>query len=394
MTNVFSLSATSDPEAVGPINNIVTGLFALLTLVGVTIGLYGFYVGHSYIYNVTREVPWGILISAYAFFAITSTGLALLAAISHVFGGNRMAPLATRMVWMSMMTLIGGFIIIGLEMRVPWRMPIWNILSPNPTSNIWWMGTLYGVAVAFVVLELWLILKRRFAIAIWLGVMAALIKIIANSALGGVFSTLASNPFWFGSQLPIFFIACAFTSGAAAAILFTYFAAVIRRQQLNETSFLGIQTAGKVLIIMLILVSIATFWRMISFYVGGVEDARLAADTLISGPLSTNFWVFEVSIGLILPLLLLVVTRLKNATVMTVAAICTLIGMFMGRLNMVVAGQLVPHFPGFNESPTLYSYTPSGPEWIVAMTGIGLTGLAFMLGERFFGKSFNDHGHH
>lgn len=390
MIKMFSLSTTSDPEAVGTGNNIITGFFALLTLTGVITGIYGFFIHHEF-YNITREVPWGILISAYAFFAITSTGLGLLAAISHLFGGNRMAPLANRMVWMSMITIISGFLIIGMEIVIPWRMLIWNLLSPNPTSNIWWMGTLYGLAVGFVAVELWLIFTRRFTIAIWLGVIAAITKVAANSCLGGVFSTLASHPLWFGSQLPIFFIACAFTSGAAAAIVFTYFASVIRGKKMTETVFLGVQAAGKVLILMLILIGIATFWKMMSFYVGGVEEARMAADTLVSGPLAMNFWIFEITVGIILPLLLLVVTRLKNATVMAVAGLLTLVGMFVARLNMVVAGQLVPHYHGFEDYPELFVYTPSGAEWIVAFAGIGLTGLAFMLGERFFGKAFDEH---
>ncbi len=393
MTNIFSLTATSDPDAAGTGANAVTGIFALITLAGIIVGIYGFFIHHAF-YNITREIPWGILISTYAFFAITSTGLALLAAISHLFGGNRMAPLASRMIWMSLITLISGFMVIGMEIVNPWRMAIWNILSPNPTSNIWWMGTLYGMAVGFVVLELWLILTRRFAVAIWLGVIAALTKIAANSCLGGVFSTLASHPFWFGGQLPIFFLTCAFTSGAAAAIVFTYFASVIRGKKIDETTFLGIRSAGKVLILMLILLSVATFWKMISFYVGGVEDARAAADTLVSGPLFINFWVFEITIGIILPILLLVVTRLKSATVMAAAGLLTLIGMFVARLNMVVAGQLVPHYKGFNEYADLLTYTPSWAEWLVAMAGVTLTGMAFMLGERFFGKAFNDHGSH
>ena len=92
MTN-FSLTAHSEPEASTFLTNALTGAFCLMILVGLGVGLYGFIVGHEHVYNNTREVPWGLLIATYAFFAITSTGLCLLAAISHVFGGNKIAPL-------------------------------------------------------------------------------------------------------------------------------------------------------------------------------------------------------------------------------------------------------------------------------------------------------------
>lgn len=394
MANGFSLAATAEPEVGRPGINILTGLFGLLLITGVGVGLYGFFVGHEHVYNNTREVPWGLLISTYAFFAITSTGLCLLAAISHVFGGNKIAPLANRMVWLSLITIISGFTVIGMEIENPWRMAIWNVISPNPTSNIWWMGTLYGMAVGFVILEFWLILTKQYKLALVLGILGAFAETAANSCLGGVFATLPSHPFWYGGQIPVYFLACAFTSGAAAAVLFTHYAYAIRGKRMEENVFNGVQAAAKVLMLMLILVSVATFWRMISFYVGGTDAGRLAADTLVSGPLSTNFWVFEIAIGLAAPLLLLALTRVRSLAAMSAAALMTLVGMFVSRLDMVTAGQLVPQYQGFEDFPTLLSYAPSGYEWIVAFGGIGLCGMAFLLGERFFGKAFADHGGH
>ena len=57
-------------------------------------------------------------------------------------------------------------------------------------------------------------------------------------------------------------------------------------------------------------------------------------------------------------------------------------------------GQIVPQYAGINNLPTYLNYTPSGYEWIVVLAGIGFTGLAFLQGERFFGKSFIEHGAH
>ena len=91
MANGFLLTATAEPEVANPLVKTLSGLFGLLMIVGVGVGLAGFFVGHEHMFNNTREVPWGLLISTYAFFAITSTGLCLLAAISHVFGGNKLA---------------------------------------------------------------------------------------------------------------------------------------------------------------------------------------------------------------------------------------------------------------------------------------------------------------
>jgi molybdopterin-containing oxidoreductase family membrane subunit len=394
MANGFLLTATAEPEVGNPLVKTLSGLFGLLLLAGVGVGLVGFFVGHEHIFNNTREVPWGLLISTYAFFAITSTGLCLLAAISHVFGGNKLAPLANRMVWISLITILSAFLVIGMEIENPWRMAIYNVISPNITSNIWWMGTLYGLALGFILLEFWLILTRHYTMALALGILGALAEVAANTCLGGVFATLAARPFWYGAQLPVYFLACAFLSGAAAAILFTHYAYVIRGRKMEQHVFDGVQAAGKVMLLMLILVAVATFWRMASFYVGGVSDGRTAANALYAGPLSFNFWALEVGVGLAAPAVLILLSRLKSVAALSTAALMVLIGMFISRLNMVVGGQIVPQYLGFDNLPTYLNYTPSGFEWIVALGGIGFTGVAFLQGERFFGKSFSDHEAH
>ncbi len=394
MANVFSLAAVAEPKVGTPRINMVTGLFALMALAGISAGLYGFYAGHHAVYNNTREMPWGILISSYAFFAITSTGLCLLAAISHIFGGNKLAPLANRMVWLSIITILAAFSIIGVEIANPHRMLIYNILSPNLTSNIWWMGTLYGMAVGFLLLEFYLILSKQYKIALTLGILGALAEVAANTNLGAVFATLSAHPFWYGSQLPIYFLCCAFMSGAAAAILFTNMAFKIRNREIDATTMAGLQSAGKVLTLTLFLVSVATAWRFISFFVGGAEGGRVAAMALTSGPLAFNFWVFEILIGLAFPLGLLAMTKLKSAPAMGLAAFMTLVGQFFARYDLIVAGQLVPHYAGWDNMPTYFSYVPSVSEFMVTFAGIGVVGALFLLGERFFGRSFDDHGSH
>jgi len=394
MANEFSLTAVAEPEVANSLVKTLSGIFGLLLIVGVGVGIAGFFIGHEHVYNVNREVPWGLLISTYAFFAITSTGLCLLAAISHVFGGNKLAPLANRMVWVSLITILSGFTVIGMEIVSPWRMVIYNVISPNITSNIWWMGTLYGMALGFILLEFWLILTKHYTLALALGILGALAEVAANTCLGGVFSTLAARPFWYGSQLPVYFLACAFLSGAAAAVFFTHYAYVIRGRKMEQHVFEGVQAAGKVLLLMLILVSVSSFWKMASFYVGGSSDGRVAAEALYSGPLAFNFWAIEIGVGIIAPIALLLLTRFKNLAAMSTASLMSLVGMFIARLNMVTAGQMVPQYSGFDNLPTYFNYTPSGYEWIVALAGIGFTGFAFLQGERFFGKSFTESNAH
>lgn len=386
-------SATTTPAASDNLPGNKLMWFSLfLIMIGVAGAVYAQVVGHHHAFANTRDMPWGMLIGVYAYFAIISTGLCVLAAFSHAFGGNQMAPLANRMVWLSIISLLGAFMVIGLEIENPWRMPLGVILYPNVTSNIWWMGTLYGLAVGVMFLELLLILTKRYKAAILLGVIAAITESLANSNLGSVFASLQARPFWYGSQLPIFFLACAVMSGAAAIVIFTHFSHLLQKRQMDDDTFHGLQTAGKLMVLMTFLVTLATVWKFVNASVSN-EELTLAADSLFKGPLAMNFWVFEIAIGLILPGLLLVVTRLKSLNTLSAAALMILVGQFFSRFNMVVSGQIVPIEHEYFDVPQYLSYSPTVAEYLLVIAGMGVVGFGFVLGERFFDETFRSSSH-
>ncbi len=392
LSNIFA--QTEDLRLATPGVNMAMILFLVVIVVGLGLGASGFIVGHEAIYNNTREVPWGLLISTYAFWAITSTGLCIYAAISHLFGGTRMAIVSNRMVWMSIICILAAFAAIGVEIASPHRMIIYNILSPNPTSNIWWMGTLYGMAVGCLIIEFFGIITGLGRIAIVLGTIGAIAEVLANSCLGGVFATLPARPYWYGGQLPIYFLTAAFLSGAAATVFFNYLAYKIRGVEMSEAVKDGVKSAGKAMTLVLILYSVATFWRLIMYFVGGAELGRLAAEALVTGPLSINFWVIEVAIGLLIPLFLIVLSRLQNIAMMATAGFMILVGQFIARYDLVAAGLLVPESLGWDNVPTYLDYVPSLIEWAVIGGSIGIVGFGFLIGERVFGKVFDQKEHH
>ena len=385
---------TQDERLTTPGINRATVFFLIVTVVGLGCGAASFIFGHEVFYNNTREVPWGLLISTYAFWAITSTGLCLYAAISHLFGGTRMAIVSNRMVWMSIICILGAFATIGVEIESPHRMLLYNVISPNPTSNIWWMGTLYGLAVGCMIVEFFGIVSGMARVALILGTAGALAEVCANSCLGGVFATLPSRPYWYGGQLPIYFLTSAFLSGAAAAVLFNHLAYKIRGEQMSETVKAGVKSAGKAMALVLVLYTVATFWRLIMYYVGGAELGRIAAGALINGPLSMNFWLIEVSVGLGIPLIIIILSRLENVGMMALAGFLILLGQFVARYDLVVAGLIVPESLGWDNVPTYLGYSPSIFEFAVVIGGTSLVCMGFLLGERVFGKIFNQKEHH
>ena len=368
--------------------DILLVLALIMIAAGIGGGIYAQVVGHHHAFANTREMPWGMLIGVYAYFAIISTGLCLMAAISHVFHVQRLLPLANRMVWLSIIVLLGAFTVIGLEIENPWRMPLGMVLHANITSNIWWMGTLYGLAVGLLMLEFSLIWSGRLKAALVLGMAGAVAEMLANTNLGSVFASLSARPFWYGSQLPIFFLASAVLSGAAAVVFFTHYAHVLERREMSDGTFQGLRMAGKIMSIMLFLISLATAWKYVNAYCG-TEELQLAADATVRGPLATNFWLFEVGIGLVLPFLLLTVTRMRSRQALSLAALMVLVGQFFSRYNLVVAGVIVPQYAGYTDMPIYQSYAPTVAEYLLVVGGLGVIALGFWAGEKSFGKLFH-----
>ncbi len=373
---------------------LLTILFFLLTVVGLGAGVYALLKGHHHVYNVFREMPWGMLIAGYIYFAIMSTGLCILSFLGHLFGGTSLLPLSNRALFLSIAAIISGFAIIGLELENPWRM-YWMMITPNLTSNIMWMGALYGLCVAFMILEFALILGKKYKIAFALGLLGALSEIAANTNLGAVFALIAARPFWYGSQLPIYFITSALMTGAAALIVFNYIAYEVRHKPMDDQMLRATSAAGKVLLLFLVAIALATIWRFLAIFTGGADAGKLAAKALLTGPLAFNFWFFEIALGLVAPIIILATGGLKNVHAMFLAALITLIGAFFQRYDLVVGGQIVhPYYGLFEGIPKYLHYTPSGAEILVFLGGVGLMVTAFLLGERYFAGVFEDREHH
>lgn len=388
-----NIAITATPTSIKLPANKLMWLSLFMIGIGLAGAIYAQLQGHHQAFANTRQMPWGMLIGVYAYLAIISTGLCLLAAFSHAFGGNQMAPLANRMVWLSIISLLGAFMVIGLEIENPWRLPLGVVLHPNVTSNIWWMGTLYGLAVGIMSLELFLIVSRRFSAAMVLGVVGAIAEAFANSNLGSVFASLDSRPFWYGSQLPVFFLASAVLSGAAAVVMFTHYSHILQKRSMGATTFKGLQTAGKIMVLMTFMVLLSTAWKFANAYCSSSEMI-MAADSMVKGPLSTSFWLFEIGIGLVFPMFLLVITRLKSMHAMSTAALMVLVGQFFSRFNLVVSGQIVPSDYGMVGVPKYLSYMPSTAEYLVVIAGIGVVVFGFILGERYLDGAFNKSSSH
>lgn len=367
-------------------------LLSLCLLAAVGAAGYATIVGHEQAFNVSREVPWGILIATYVFLAISCSGLCLISSLGHVFGFHEFTRISKRAILLAILCLLGAFAAIGMDLEHPFNM-IYTLLSPNFSSGIWWMGTIYGIYLAILLVEFYALMKENHRLAIVSGTLGFLFAIAAPSVLGSVFGLTLARPFWHGSFMPVYIIITALVSGTALINLVMYFHHIVRGIDLDDQDRRLIRLLGRILALMIFVLIFSVFWNIIVGLYGKQPGHYEPVMALLTGKLSVNFWIGEIIIGLVVPLVLLMRhNRTPFSTMM--ASLMALIGMFFMRYDMTIAGQLYPLRLQNRPLPEgLFSYTPSTTEVLIVIGCLAFSAFAYTLVEKLFKLDVNGKEH-
>lgn len=406
-TVVGDLARSFDPTMMSDMYSHVTNFlsgtkaFYILIVMGMLTvfvasmgGLDAMRIGYRHAYGITREISWGIIISTYIFFVVTSTGLCIVSSLGHVFGMKDFIPVVNRAVFLSVVTVFAGFSVIFFDIENPFRMAIYNAFSPNLKSNLWWMGTLYGAYMALVTIELTLILLKNHKYSSFAGLAGLLAEIFAISNLGAIFGMLFSRGYWYGPYMPIFFIASAIMSGCAAIIFFTWLGYRINNEIIDKPMERALEVVAKLGAFSIAVMLFFTIWNVLTGLVGSPSKNEVIK-ALLAGDYAVNFWIFEFTLGMVIPFAILLRTKFKNINMNFIASVMMIVGIFFMRYDLVVTGQIVPAFHelGVSEYPGLLKYSPSLHEIMIVIGGLGIVATAFLMGERVFKghKSDSDH---
>lgn len=371
-------------------------LGAVLLVVGLLGAVWVFIKGNEAVYGVTRQVPWGLLISTYAYFAITSTGLAFIGGLGHAFGVKALAAMSRRIVLLAFIVLLAGFTQIGMELGHPFRLMYLMVLSPNFSAPIVWMGLFYTVELVILAIELLLVFnpsERSRALAPLVGFLALLVGVVAASNLGFVFGSLTARPFYHGIYFPAFLVASGI-AGGAALLMVVY--NVVYKLDIPVLYRDAMTMLGRLMGICITVMIFLLVWKAATSLYTSPQDAIEAFGALTFGPLALNFWVGEVILSLVVPMILLLVGGFGNMKTMGVGGLLFLIGMFFTRLDFIVAGQLPPMREGLEGAGVttvrgLVTYTPAVGEWMIFGLGLGLFFFLYFMSERYLNLEDTSH---
>ena len=361
--------------------NLLLAVLTLALLASFAVGV-TMYLTHSHhAYNVTREHPWGLLLAAYIFFVVSSTGLCIVGSLGDVFGFKDYMMISKRAIFGSIVTILSGFAVILFEIGHPVTMVIYNVLSPGLTSAIWWMGTLYGIYLTFMIVEFYFLINNDMKKAKIFGLTGLIVGLAAHSNLGSVFGFLNARPISQGVFYPTYFILTAFITGIFLAYIFMGF-----RYKLDfpAKAKVMLEGLGKIQALLISILIFFVTWKMFTDIYGGMPGRSEVAIHILGS------WTFqaEVLLAMVLPLIVLLTTMGRKPVLMFWVSMIGMVGIFFMRYNLVHDTQLKPLMmlkkTEYQLAPTWIEYFPSSAEMLISAGGIGLCIFMYYVGTKMF----------
>jgi molybdopterin-containing oxidoreductase family membrane subunit len=409
------MDATAAIRAGEPAVTLLKRAFWLLGAALVLAGSAGVYdrFMHGHVHaNYGSIVTWGLWVAAYIYFIGLSAGSFLISSLVYVFDVKRFEGVGRIAVFTAVVTLLLALLSISADLGHMER--AWHVLAyPNFRSPMAWMIWLYSSYFVLLVTELWFLLRADLVAggrsAGWRGrvyrvlslgsrdssperrtrdrrvvrILATVgvpLAVMFHGGVGALFGVVAARPHWHSGMFPILFLLSALVSGGALLIVIaTIFHDGWRR---NRAAVLALGQLVLGLLLLDVLFQISEF--LIAFR-GGIPGHIAGLKLVINGPYWWVFWAWQIALGTLIPILLLVLPTRRDPHWVSLAAFLIAAGLFGMRLNIVIPGLAVEEIRGLGDAVatmrTQASYFPSLSEWLftAAITGLGL--LLFGAGE-------------
>jgi len=351
-------------------------LLAVVAVIGVTAAHHMDVEGH-HISGMNNQVVWGLPHVFAIFLIVAASGALNLASLASVFGKVEYKPLARFSAVLSIALLVGGLAILLLDLGRPDRIIV-AITYYNFKSIFAWNIILYIGFIVIVAAYLWLMMER--SLEGWsrpLGMFAFVWRLVLTIGTGLIFCFLIAREAYDSVLLAPMFIAMSFAFGLAVFVLVLLASFRLDKRELDAVH---LQRLRK----LLGLFCLGILYFVILFHLSklyGSQNHAFESFILLDGGVYTwLFWLFQIGLGNLLPLLLLYSPRWQHSRRSLVLA-CALIiqGAFAQLYVIIIGGQAFPlnMFPGYRVESSFFdgvinAYSPS--LWELLLGFGGLTG--------------------
>jgi Ni/Fe-hydrogenase subunit HybB-like protein len=369
----------------------------LILLGGLVAGIQVFWKGLG-ITNLTDLVPWGLWITIDLSSIALGAGAFSLCAGVYLFGLKRYQPIARTATFVGLIGYTMATLALILDIGKPER--FWHSMIYWNTHSLLWEVTMCVILyLTVLVLESmpiianleWLrkrlpkiaaMMERVHHYAPILAIVGLGLSSLHQSSLGATYGVIKARPFWFKPEMSVLFMFSAIVGG----ISLTLFASMLASRLTNKarTNDILIERVAQFVGYLLIGYFYFRAWDALSVTYAYDPGRSEGLKFITKGPLAFNFWVVEMLLGMIVPMILLLYKPTRtNRFWRMVALLLVAAGVVAYRWDTNITGFLVimPYISG-----QAIAYTSYKPSLIEIMTGAaiiayGLT--AFSLGVKY-----------
>ncbi len=340
--------------------------------------------GHV-ITGMSNRIVWGTPHVFAVFLIVAASGALNVASVASVFGRELYKPLSRLSGLLAVALLAGGLAVLVLDLGRPDRLIV-AMTHYNFKSIFAWNIFLYTGFFAVVALYLWTQLERRMnGYTRPAGMLAFLWRLVLTTGTGSIFGFLVARQAYDSALLAPLFIVMSFSVGMAVFLLVLMAACHWSGRVLGDAL---LERLGRLLgVFVAAVLYFVAVHHLTNLYIARQTDLErfLLWD---GGIYPLLFWVVQILIGGVVPLVLLFSARTSRARgALAAAAACVVAGGFAQVYVIIIGGQAYPQliFPGKEMSSSFLDgvvagYVPSLPEVALGLGGVGLALALTVLG--------------
>lgn len=337
---------------------------------------------------------WGLWVVNDYFFIAISGGAFSIAAMVYLFKVKRFKPLLRLAVFLGLIGYIVATLNIILDIGRPerfWHAFVWW----NPLSFMWEVILCITVYFLILIMEfspavseskvgekllpniLKKIIKVLHRLAPALAVFGLIFSLMHQASLGAVYSAVEWRPYWHRPNIPPAFVLSAIISGLSFLTLVVILNIKFFKRTYQQISNILFELS-KVILVVFSIYALIRVWDIIDLF-----HVKIRPESLNLLQVSIMFWLVEVVVGLILPLVLLLIPKVRRSLVgLSIISILILIGTYASRWNVLIPEMSISLIYPYQDILRV-SYSPTWVEWASASGTIAFGLLLFSLGIKF-----------
>jgi Ni/Fe-hydrogenase subunit HybB-like protein len=358
-------------------------LNAVVVLAGLGAAFFMEHNGHI-VTGMNNQIVWGMPHVFAVFLIIAASGALNVASIASVFNRQQYKPYARLSALLAIALLIGGLAVLVLDLGRPDRLIV-AMTTYNFKSIFAWNIYLYIGFLAIVVAYLFAMMDRQASRSVLFGKtvggIAFVWRLVLTTGTGSIFGWLVAREAYSAAIMAPLFIAASLLFGLAFTVLVLVILGPQMRQDLLTDEMVA-RFRGLLAIFSLTVLYFTAVHHLTKIYASehhGIERFLL----LEGGIYTTMFWLGQIIIGSLLPLVILALPSFgRTRSAVAIASVLFLLGGLAQIYVIIIGGQAYPLdlFPGMQVTSSFQDgqvahYTASLPEVLLGLSGISIAML-------------------